>query len=238
MTAKTIQSAAMKRMRLLGGGLRFSEPLLTALTILLALVLFVLVPLQAIGVAGVHHIAIVFGLILVGGVFIVSRSRVAVIAMSLAVALVLAATVLRLRQPSLFDVFLTALAWLIGAATLSVVVARAVFGPGETSLHRIIGAVLLYLLIGLIFAALYCTIEALAPHAFVGAGPIKDNLALAADWTYFSFVTLTSVGYGDIAPIHPIARSLANVEAIIGQLYPATLLARLVTLELNRRHRG
>jgi hypothetical protein len=45
-------------------------------------------------------------------------------------------------------------------------------------------------------------------------------------------VTLTTTGYGDIAPLHPFARSLANIEAIIGQIYPATLLARLVTLEL------
>jgi hypothetical protein len=45
-------------------------------------------------------------------------------------------------------------------------------------------------------------------------------------------VTLTTIGYGDIAPLHPCVRSLANVEAIIGQIYPATLLARLLTLEL------
>jgi hypothetical protein len=49
------------------------------------------------------------------------------------------------------------------------------------------------------------------------------------------FVTLTTTGYGDIVPIHPYARSLANIEAVIGQLYPATLLARLVTLELKSR---
>jgi hypothetical protein len=48
-------------------------------------------------------------------------------------------------------------------------------------------------------------------------------------------VTVTSVGYGDIVPLHPYARSLANLEAIIGQLYPATLLARLVTLQLAGR---
>ena len=49
------------------------------------------------------------------------------------------------------------------------------------------------------------------------------------------FVTLTLTGYGDIIPVHPVARSLCNVETIIGQLYPATLLARLVTLELAHR---
>jgi len=67
--------------------------------------------------------------------------------------------------------------------------------------------------------------------------PLQDNLSVASNFGYFSFVTLTSVGYGDIVPVHPYARSLANVEAIIGQLYPATLLARLVTLEIADRQR-
>jgi len=50
---------------------------------------------------------------------------------------------------------------------------------------------------------------------------------------YFSFGTLTTAGSGDIAPLNAFARSLSNVEAMIGQLYPATLLARLVTLEIE-----
>lgn len=61
---------------------------------------------------------------------------------------------------------------------------------------------------------------------------MADDGALASETIYFSFVTLTSIGYGDILPVHPIARSLSNVETIIGQLYPATLLARLVSLQL------
>ena len=52
---------------------------------------------------------------------------------------------------------------------------------------------------------------------------------------YFSTTTFSTIGYGDIVPLHPYARGLANIEAIIGQLYPATLLARLVTLELAIR---
>ena len=55
------------------------------------------------------------------------------------------------------------------------------------------------------------------------------------DAIYFTFVTGLTIGYGDIVPVHPIARSLCNLEAICGQLYPATLLARIVTLEVGSR---
>jgi hypothetical protein len=63
----------------------------------------------------------------------------------------------------------------------------------------------------------------------------EDSPALASNVVYFSFVTLTSTGYGDVFPIHPVARSLCNLETIIGQLYPATLLARLLSLEIEGR---
>jgi len=52
---------------------------------------------------------------------------------------------------------------------------------------------------------------------------------------YFSFGTLTTASYGDIRPVYPIARNLTNLEAVIGQLFPATLLARLVSLEISQR---
>lgn len=191
--------------------------------------------MQAAGVLGAHHFGIAFAFVLVAAVFIVSGSGVAVGAILVAIAMVVVATVLRLRQPSIVDIYLDASAWLIAGLTLSVVVARAVFAPGQVTFHRVIGAVLLYLNIGLTFMALFCFVALLVPHAFNGFGPLHDNLAVAGNLIYFSFVTLTSVGYGDIVPIHPYARSIANVEAIIGQLYPATLLARLVTLELEGR---
>jgi hypothetical protein len=60
---------------------------------------------------------------------------------------------------------------------------------------------------------------------------VSDSPALAS--TMVSFGTLTTAGSGDIVPLHPIARSLCNLEAMIGQLYPATFLARLVTLEIE-----
>jgi hypothetical protein len=66
-----------------------------------------------------------------------------------------------------------------------------------------------------------------------------DRLKSPGDLMYFSMSTLTTVGYGDIAPVNPIARSLANLEALIGQLYPAIIVARIVTLYTPKnRSRG
>lgn len=212
-----------------------SDPLLTVLTIMLATFLFIIAPLQAAGVMAVHGFGIVFGLVLLAAVFIVSRSALAVGAIIVSIGLVVATTVMRLRHPSVVDIYLDAGAWLLTSITLAVVVGRAVFASGPINYHRVIGAVLLYLNIGLFFVALFCFVALLVPNAFNGFGPLQDNLSIAGNFIYFSFVTLTTVGYGDIVPVNPIARALCNVEAIIGQLYPATLLARLVTLEMENR---
>jgi hypothetical protein len=107
-------------------------------------------------------------------------------------------------------------------------VAHAAFGSGRITVHRIMGAVILYLYIGLIFSGLYRLASLWLHPAFTGL-PSPRRGALSG-LLYFSLGTLTTSGYGDIAPVHPFLRSLANLEAVIGQLYPATFLARLVTL--------
>jgi hypothetical protein len=216
---------------------RLRDPLLTALTIMMAVLMFVVAPLQAVGVLAAHHFGVAFALLLVAAVFMVSGSAIAVAAILLAITLVGVATTLRVRQPSIIDIYLDASAWLITGVTLGLVVFRAVFGPGRVTLHRIIGAVQLYLDVALIFVALFCFVALTVPDAFAGL-QVHDNLALVDKLIYFSFMTLTSVGYGDITPLHPFARTLAEIEAIVGQLYPATLLARLVTLELEHRHKS
>jgi len=89
---------------------------------------------------------------------------------------------------------------------------------------------------GLAFAALFTFIGAASNSAFSGF-VVKDSPSLADIMLYFSFGALTGIGSGDIMALHPIARSLTLLEAMIGQLYPATLLARLVTLEVEDRSR-
>jgi len=85
------------------------------------------------------------------------------------------------------------------------------------------------------FGTIYRLIWYFVPNSLTNIPPGAGWQAYGAI-LYFSFVTLTSTGFGDIAPVHPLVRMLANLEGIIGQLYPATLIARLVTLEL-RSHR-
>lgn len=211
---------------------RLSDPLLTALTLMLSFLLFVLGPMQAAGVVTGQHFGYCFALVLLPAAFMYSRSLLIAAPIGVAIALVVTAALLDFERSPRTDLYLDSTAWLIAGVTLSVVVARAVFGPGRITYHRVVGAVLLYLIIGLTFVALYGFVALRAPAAFTNLPTLHGDFAIAGNLIYFSFVTLTTTGYGDIAPLHPYARSLANVEAIIGQIYPATLLARLVTLEL------
>ena len=123
-------------------------------------------------------------------------------------------------------------------AALIWVVWSAVFGPGRVTHHRIQGAVVLYLSIALLFSALYEILLALYPGAISGIALRGGYPVLGRALVYYSLSTLTSTGYGDLLPIHPLARSLSNLEAVIGQLFPATLLARIVTLEMQARRRA
>ena len=105
---------------------------------------------------------------------------------------------------------------------------------GPVTGHRIRGAVAEYLLIAATFGYAYAALETLRPGAFTlpswwtGTAPRQ-----AEAFYYFSIVTLTTLGYGDVLPVHPVARSLVTVEALIGQLYPAILIARLVSLQIE-----
>ncbi len=226
--------------RALGGRLgplreRYSDPLLTLLTVLLLILLFVVAPLQASGIIVFQAFGVAVGLIMIATVLVLSGSLVASMTVLVALCMNVAVIVLRLRnQPTSIDLHLVASAWLLISVTLGWVVARAVFGAGAVNYHRVIGAVLLYLLIALTFVALFVFVGLFDPKAFSGIA-FEDTPALASNLIYFSFVTLTTVGYGDIVPVHPVARSLCNLESISGQLFPATLLARLVTLELEQR---
>lgn len=123
-----------------------------------------------------------------------------------------------------------------GLAILVVMTLRQTFRPGPVSVHRVMGGVAAYLLIGLTWAFGYKLLMEERPaaihfQAFIGGIPTSEPSRLIQ----FSFSTLTSVSYGDAYPVHRIARSLATAEALIGQLYPSILIATLVGMALQSR---
>lgn len=117
--------------------------------------------------------------------------------------------------------FFLVLSWLI--------VAR-VFRGGGITIYRIYGAIAVYLLLGILWGEFYILIYLLQPDSFYFNPSTQYGEPPISELIYFSFTTLTTLGLGDILPVHPVARSMATLEALIGQLYPAVLLARLVTL--------
>jgi hypothetical protein len=107
---------------------------------------------------------------------------------------------------------------------------RAVVTADEVTSDVIAGALSVYLLLGVTWSLFYQGLAMVDPSAFnvgsaiAAAGPL-DRM----DFVYYSFITLATVGYGDITPVAPLAQSFAYAEAVIGVLYVAVLVARLVS---------
>ena len=91
--------------------------------------------------------------------------------------------------------------------------------------QKVCGAICVYLIFGLIWADLYTWLAAVDPAAFSGA--VSEDVPFS-EMLYFSFVTLTTLGYGDFSPAGDVGRTLAVVEALLGQLYLVTVIAVLV----------
>ena len=103
------------------------------------------------------------------------------------------------------------------------------FTEDEITIDVIMGAICVYFLIGLAWAFIFFTLELFQPGSF--QMPQGQGIDLS-HFSYYSYVTLTTLGYGDITPISTQARSLALLEAIMGQLYLAILVARLVGIHI------
>lgn len=212
------------------------ERSLTALVILELLLIFVAGPMVATGVTGSRVAVLALSLLVsAAGAIAVSQDRAAAVAILAATLASMAVALAGPHPRTPLSIVLENGGRIVALLVLTWVVGRAVFAPGRVTLHRIRGAVAIYLQIGMIFAFGYSLLLAWHPAAF--APPLETSLAGNHRLLYFSFTTLTSVGFGDIAPAHPVAQSITGLESIIGQLFPATILARLVTLELESRRR-
>jgi voltage-gated potassium channel len=121
------------------------------------------------------------------------------------------------------------------AALSCFIAGRHVFSLRDTNANSLIGAICVYLLLGLIWAMVYGTLLILLPQgAFQGL--VFDGMSSQLDnILYFSFVTLTTSGYGDITPLNPLIRTIAYFEMITGQFYIAILVSGLVAHFMGAR---
>ena len=205
------------------------------LLILLVVTIFVLAPLVSARMVPLFFLKIAFALILVAGVFqVIARASVRGLALLLAVmslgigklGLPFAETTIEAADMVLSEGMLV---------VFTVLMIKQFLPRGREPSQRIAGAVSIYLMLGLIWARLYQMVELASPGAFRvpdGGSPDSANMA------YFSFVTLATLGYGDISPVNLVARNLAILEAIVGQLYLVILISRLVTEGVEKSQNG
>ena len=177
--------------------------------------------------------SLLYSLLMIAGVVSMSRNPAIRVAAGLLACVAITLRWLKHFMPTPTIFTLGTLAVLVFMVMLTLVTLAKVFSKGPVTAHRVKGAVAVYLLFGMTWSLLYGLLDQTLPNAF--------NLPVGGDiftperqetLTYFSFITLTTLGYGDIVPVHEISRMFVVMEALCGQLYPATLLARLVSLQL------
>jgi hypothetical protein len=208
---------------------------LSALLVLLVVDIFILGPLiQFQETPGVLTPA-VFSLFLLSGVAIVLRSRAATAIVGIFAAVNFVIRWTSHIHPSITLARADTVSSLVFCVLLGVVILVRAFRPGPINLHRIQGVIAVYLLLVLTWTFAYTLVALGDPAAFSFPAAVLNLQNLHARLLYFSTITLTTVGYGDITPVNPVARSLAAFEGITGQLFPVILLARLVSMELHYR---
>ena len=190
--------------------------------------LLLLSPLLEGNAAGNLVLTGLFTLVMLAAVFAASgRGRTLAVALGLALPWVYMAWVHPLWQADATDIVASLLMIGLCLHVLTLVLVQVVRAE-RVGVDTICGAIAAYLLIGVVWAVCYSVIEALVPGSFG-----FSDLELETVWTqllYYSLVTLTTLGYGDITPIGAVARMWSALESVTGTLYLAVLISRLVSL--------
>ncbi|HEX5152540.1 MAG TPA: potassium channel family protein [Parafilimonas sp.] len=204
------------------------EKSLTILLLILVVQIFIVIPIGQKTIVAETIFLIFYALLLSAGMFLlIKNAKLRLLLIVILIFLIFLGSDFFFKSVKLgiLDDFIA----VVYCILLGWVVLLRTFSEGPVTIHRIQGAIVVYLLVGLIFAMAYHSVYLLySETAFKGLGSLDRK-----EFMYFSLTTLTTVGYGDISPAIPLNRSMANLEALIGQLYPAILIARLVSMEFE-----
>lgn len=190
---------------------------------LLVLSVLLIGPLAELSRWGSATANLMFSLLLVAGVMAVSRRPLVLIwGAGLALASIISRWLGLFYPSAVLERINDGLSLISFAELTTLTLMQVLMRQGRVTVHRIQGAVAVYLLFGRMFSQAYQLLFAFIPNAFRISSEFTTS-QLTAELTYFSFVTLTTVGYGDITAVHPLARSLAMLEALLGQLYRSAI---------------
>jgi len=233
----TSVALADRRRRLYAWQDRVRDPSLTVLLALELCAIFLAAPLAAKGLPVARAVADTLVLAVLVIVVLLSQNWAAIIVILLGLAATAASFLPSTEWSPVSATILRRGGGILAFSALTWVVGHAVYAPGRITFHRLQGAIVIYLSLATIFASAYGLIWELNPGAFANLVPRMGDPEEVATMLYFSLTTLTTTGYGDIVPLDPFARSLANLESVIGPFYLAITVARLVTMELADRRR-
>lgn len=185
------------------------------------------------GSSYLHVSELTFSVFLLIGIWSMRGTQRGFLMAIVLVALGIGGNLLALAGAGLVFTYLSLVGYILFLLLSISMATRQVFRSGTVDANSIIGAVCIYLLLGVIWSLLYVFVNLLIPGSFSGeiSGSAFQQLQ---DFMYYSFVTLTTLGYGDISPIKATARALATMEAAVGQFYIATLVAGLVAAYITR----
>jgi voltage-gated potassium channel Kch len=208
---------------------------LTLVSISLGILIFIIFPLRQDGLSGRFFFDLVMVTLMVSGALVVSQSRAGTV-ITIAIVVIGAIVLWASRfYPSPFLRHLSSIFSIIIPLLYLRIVMLVMFRQGPVTWSRIQGGICAYLLIGMAWASAFDLVEQLHPGSFHFVSDPVNLDQLTSKLIYFSFATLTTVGFGDVLPVYPLARSLSIAEALVGQLFPAILIGALVAMAMQAR---
>jgi hypothetical protein len=206
---------------------------LTLVSLSLVTLIFVIFPLRQEGLSGRFFFDLVMVTLMVSGALVVNQKRmVTVITVAIVVVSVFILWLSRFYPLPILQQLSSSISVITFLLYVRIVL-LVMFRQGSVSWSRIQGGVCAYLLIGMAWASAFSLVEQIHPGSFHFVTEPTNIDQLTAKLIYFSFATLTTVGFGDILPVLPFARSLTVAEAIVGQLFPAILIGALVAMAMQ-----
>jgi len=112
-------------------------------------------------------------------------------------------------------------------------VVKHIFKDGPMNFYRIQGSIIVFFVVGLVYAFVYAIMETLWPRSLVVVMNTHESIGRFSELLYFSFVTMSTMGIGDVVPVSPVAKALVVFQGLFGLLYPVVMIARLVSLEIS-----